>query len=161
MNLAEFCKKVNFLTLLGEKSEYLKDIKDKLPKNVSINYIKKKNSPTIVKKRYLDVVSKNKLFGVYKINDDNLDANQEKSLEKKFENLSKKSDLIVVSDYGHGFITQKISKQISNSKKFVALNAQTNANNIGYHSLRNYKNLNFVIINEKELRQELEIDTEI
>ena len=36
----------------------------------------------------------------------------------------------------------------------MALNAQTNANNIGYHSLRNYKNLNFVIINEKELRQE-------
>ena len=49
----------------------------------------------------------------------------------------------------------KISKKLSNFKKFVALNAQINANNIGYHSLKNYKNIDFVIINEKELRHEL------
>ena len=60
----------------------------------------------------------------------------------------------MVSDYGHGFISKKISKKLSNFKKFVALNAQINANNIGYHSLKNYKNIDFVIINER-LRHEL------
>ena len=76
-------------------------------------------------------------------------------IKRKFEILKKKSDLIIVSDYGHGFITKKISKLINNSKKFTALNAQINANNIGYHSLKNYKKIDFVIINERELRHEL------
>ncbi len=154
-NLAQFCKKVYLLTMLGQNSEFIKDIKKKLPKNVSISFIKKKKSPTIVKKRYLDLLSKTKLFGIYKINDDVLDSKQESSLNKKLETLKNKSDFVVVSDYGHGFISKKISKKISNFKKFVALNAQINANNIGYHSLKNYKNIDFVIINEKELRHEL------
>tara|TARA_B100000963_G_scaffold347522_1_gene353961 strand:- start:3615 stop:5132 length:1518 start_codon:yes stop_codon:yes gene_type:complete len=154
-NLAQFCKKVYLLTMLGENAEFIKEIKKKIPKNISLNFIKKKGSPTIVKKRYLDLFSKTKLFGIYKINDDILDLKQENNLNKKLENLKKKSDFIVVSDYGHGFISKKISKKISNFKKFVALNAQINANNIGYHSLKNYKNIDFVIINEKELRHEL------
>jgi len=155
INLAQFCKKVYLLTQLGENSEYLPEIRKQLPSNVVIDFIKKKNSPTIVKKRYLDVVSKTKLFGVYKINDDELDSKQEMSLIKKLEILKKKSNLIVVSDYGHGFITKKVSNRISRSNKFVALNAQINANNVGYHSLNNYRNINFVIINERELRHEL------
>ncbi len=154
-NLAQFCKKVFFLTMIGNNSEYLKDIKKKLPKNVKLIFIKKRGSPTIIKKRYLDSISKNKLFGIYKINDEYLKYDQEKLLIKKYEKYEKKSDMIVVSDYGHGFITKKLSQKITNSKKFVALNAQINANNIGYHSLVNYKKINCVIINERELRHEM------
>ena len=39
--------------------------------------------------------------------------------------------------------------------KFLSLNAQINASNIGYHTLRNYNNFNTLIINEKELRHEM------
>ena len=155
LNLSQFCKKINLLTVIGEKGDYLKEIKKKLPKNINLIFIKKKNSPTIVKKRYLDLPSMNKIFGVYDINDDDLNLKQEAELKKKFEKLKRKSDFILISDYGHGFITKKISKMISNSKKFIALNAQINANNIGFHTLKNYKNIDFVIINEKELRREL------
>ncbi len=155
LNLSQFCKKINLLTVIGEKGDYLKEIKKKLPKNINLIFIKKVDSPTIVKKRYLDLPSMNKIFGVYDINDDDLNLKQEAELKKKFEKLNRKSDFILISDYGHGFITKKISKIISNSKKFIALNAQINANNIGFHTLKNYKNIDFVIINEKELRHEL------
>lgn len=155
INLSQFCKKINLLTVIGEDSKYLKEIKKKLPKNINFIYIKKVGSPTIVKKRYLDLPSMNKLFGVYNINDSDLNLNQENDLKKKFLKLYKKSDFLLVSDYGHGFITKKIAQNISSSKKFVALNAQINANNIGFHTLKNYKNIDFVIINEKELRHEL------
>ena len=40
-------------------------------------------------------------------------------------------------------------------KNFVTLNAQINAANIGTHNINKYKNLNIVIINEQELRNEL------
>ncbi len=154
-NLSQYCKKVLLLTMIGEKSEYLKEIKNRLPKNIKIFYIKKEKSPTIIKKRYLDSVSKNKLLGVYKINDENLNKKQETNLNNKFNFLKDKSTFIVVSDYGHGFLTKKISRNIASQKKFVAINAQINANNIGYHSLENYKKVNCIIINEKELRHEM------
>ena len=50
------------------------------------------------------------------------------------------------------FIKAKDTRKIICSKSnFVALNAQINASNIGYHTIRNYKNFNTLIINEKEI----------
>ncbi|MDC3167233.1 PfkB family carbohydrate kinase, partial [Candidatus Pelagibacter sp.] len=44
---------------------------------------------------------------------------------------------------------------ISKKSKFLALNAQINAANRGFHTMDKYQNLNCVIINETELRHEL------
>ena len=117
--------------------------------------IKKKNSPTILKKRFLDSVSNNKVFGVYSINDDNLDFEN----EKLFNDLLKKNilshDLVIVSDYGHGLISKKSSNIICKMSKYLALNAQVNAANVGYHSMLKYQQVDCVIINVTELRHEL------
>ena len=61
--------------------------------------------------------------------------------------------MIITSDYGHGLINSKVAEFISN-KKFFALNAQLNAFNI-FHFLAKYNNINFLIINEAELRHEI------
>ena len=50
---------------------------------------------------------------------------------------------------------QKSANIICKNSKFLALNAQINAFNIGYHTIRNYKNFNTLIINEKEIRHEM------
>ena len=71
---------------------------------------------------------------------------------------------MVVSDYGHGFISKKSSKIICKKSNYLALNAQINAANVGYHSMRNYKNVDCVIVNDKEIHQEMReknIKTEI
>ena len=154
-HLSPFCNRISLLTMIGEKGEYLKDIKKNLPKNVSFEYIRKKNSPTILKRRFLDNVSNNKVFGVYTINDDILTKKEEKIFYNKLKRLIPKYDLIVVSDYGHGLVSNKSASLISKLSKYLALNAQVNAANIGYHSMRNYKNVDCVIINEKEIRHEL------
>ena len=154
-HLSQFCGKITLLSMLGEKSEFLQEIKKKLPKNIKFDYIKKKNSPTIVKKRFLDNINKNKILGVYKINDDTLTNLEEKLFISKLRKSLSSHDLIIVSDYGHGLISKKSSKIICKHSKYLALNAQINASNVGYHSMRNYKNINCVIINERELRHEL------
>ena len=64
-------------------------------------------------------------------------------------------DMVIVSDYGHGFISKEISKQISKQSIFSSLNAQINASNIGYHTMNNYRDIDCTIINESELRLEL------
>ena len=94
------------------------------------------------------------MLGVYEINDDNLNKSDELKLQKKLKKIIPKFDLVVVSDYGHGFISKNSAKLISKLSKYLALNAQINSSNVGYHTLKNYKNINCLIINEKEVRHE-------
>ena len=154
-HLSPFCKHISLLSMIGEKGEYLKEIKKKLPKNISFKYIRKKNSPTILKRRFLDHINKSKVMGVYTINDDILTKNEDKQFYNILKKIIPNYDLVIVSDYGHGLISSKSANLISKLSKYSAVNAQVNAANVGYHSMRNYKKIDCVIINEKEIRHEL------
>ena len=94
-------------------------------------------------------------MGVYTINDDILTKNEDKLFCNILKKMIPNYDLVIVSDYGHGLISSKNANLISKLSKFLALNAQINATNVGYHSMRNYRNIDCVIINEKEIRHEL------
>ena len=153
-NLSSFCKKITILTAIGEKKEHLKFIEQKLEKNIKFDYITKKNSPTIIKTKFLDKLNLNKLFGTYKFNDDLVSLNEENNLIKKFKKYAKSHDLVLVSDYGHGMIGNKFAQIVCRLSPFLSVNAQVNAANIGYHGLHKYNNLKLIIINESELRQE-------
>ncbi len=154
-NLSNFSDNVTLLSMLGEKKLYLKEINKFLPKTIKKDFIFKKNSPTIIKKRYVDNVSGSKLFGIYNFNDEMISKKNEHDFNKKLLSYIKKSDLVIVSDYGHGFISKRSAEIICKKSKFLAINAQVNAANIGYHTLKNYNNFNTLIINKKELRHEM------
>ena len=154
-HLSEFSDKVTIISSLGEQKDYLKKIKKGLPKKIKTNFIFKKNSPTIVKRRYVDHLTKSKVFGIYNINDEILNKKNEKIFNKLLKKEINKNDLVIVSDYGHGLISKKSAKLICKNSKFLALNAQVNASNIGYHTIRNYNNFDVLIINEKEIRHEM------
>ena len=141
--------------MLGEKGEFYQKIRKSLPKNIKTFFIRKKNSPTIIKKKYIDNINKNKLFGTYKINDDFLNKKNQKILTNYLKKNLRKYDLIIVSDYGHGFINQLTANLICKNAKFVSVNAQVNAANLGHNTISKYKKVDHVIINETELRQDL------
>ena len=154
-HLSEFVKKIDLISYLGFNDEYKKFIKKNIPNNVNPYFLKKKNSPTIVKKRIIDYTSNNKIIGLYNLNDEALSEENEKKLSAKIKNVIDKYDIVIVSDYGHGFISKKNAKLICNKAKFSSLNAQINSANIGYQTMKNYSSLNCVIINENELRHEM------
>lgn len=154
-HLSSFCKKIYFSTLVGSNKDFLLFIKKTLRKNVSTNFIFKKDSPTILKTRFIDKITNNKLLGVYDINEKKLNINQEQKLQKMIIKNSKNIDLILISDYGHSLISPETAKALISQKKLVCLNAQVNASNTGYHSLRKYKKIDTLIINENELRHEM------
>lgn len=154
-NLSQFSNKITVISMIGKKKEHLKDINKNLPKNIKTKFIYKENSPTIVKKRYVDIITQSKVIGTYNINDEILNKKDEITFNKLLNNEIKKNDLVIVSDYGHGFISKKSANLICKKSKFLALNAQVNASNIGLHTIRNYKNFNTLLINEKEIRHEM------
>ena len=114
---------------MGKEKFHTSFVKKLLRKKIIAHYFKKSEATTIVKKRYIDEVSKNKLLGAYTIDDQKLDDKNEKKLIKLIKNKTKLCDLILVSDYGHGFISKKTATVFNNSKIFFSLNAQINASN--------------------------------
>ncbi len=154
-NVSVFSKKVELISMIGHKKEYLKFIKKKLNKNINSFFLNKKNSPTILKKRFLDLINQNKVFGLYSLNQSMLTKSDELKLNKEIKNKIMKADLVIVSDYGHGFISNSTANLIKKYNKKLFLNTQINSANIGYHGLNKYKKINFLIINETELRHEL------
>jgi rfaE bifunctional protein kinase chain/domain len=154
-NISDFCKKITILSMLGQEKEYEKYIKKNLTKRIKSQFLYKSKSPTIVKKRYLEHITNNKVLGIYMLNDELLNKKDESIFEKMILKEIKEHDVVIVSDYGHGLITKKLAKLLCKNSKFLALNAQANASNTGYHSIQKYKGVNCVVINETELRQEL------
>ena len=154
-HLANFCNEVSVLSFLGEDDEYRSFIENNVEQNINLHLLNKADSPTIVKRRFVDNIDRKKILGVYSINDNRLNASDENLFIESFDKLSNDIDLVIVSDYGHGVITPKIAKHISKSKKFVSLNAQVNAANIGTHSIRKYNDIDCLIINANELCHEM------
>ena len=153
-NLSSFCRKVTILSYIGNKKNELKFVKNNLPKNVNFKHITKKNSPTILKTRFVEHINSTKLFGIHSLNDQQLAKNEEKLFLNLLKKEIHKSDIVLVSDYGHGLITEKICNFLMNNSKFLSVNAQLNAANIGFHTISKYKKSNLIIINENELRHE-------
>ena len=154
-NLSALVRNVNVLTSIGSIDSHKKKINDELNKNINFNFITKKNSPTILKKRFIESIDNTKLLGIYSFKEEEYLKEEENLLIKKLRNLKKNVDLIILSDYGHGFFSKKLRKEISKLSNFIAINAQVNSSSIGYHTISKYKKAHLVLMNEKELRHEL------
>ncbi len=151
-HLSSISKNIKILTYLGDKKTELKFIKSSLQKNVSIEYIKKEKSPTIVKSRLVDRYSKNKIIGLYDINDNELNIKEENKIINYLNKNINKFDMVLAVDYGHGLLTEKIINLIQKKSKFLAVNTQLNALNSSFHSIFKYKKINYLCIHEGELR---------
>ncbi len=154
-NISEIVNNIKILSLIGDQNTDLDFIKKNLNKRIKLNFIKKENSPTILKKRFVDEIDSKKLLGVYKINDDSISHKHKLKLKKTIINEISKVDTVIVVDYGHGFLDSELSDMISKKSKFICVNTQINSFNVGTQRINKYKSPDCLIINESELRHEL------
>tara|TARA_Y100001970_G_C14259237_1_gene878284 strand:- start:5153 stop:6691 length:1539 start_codon:yes stop_codon:yes gene_type:complete len=154
--IAEFCDKVDLITDFGNTNSNLNFIRKKLDKRVNWKFFVKENAPTIEKTRFIDQYTKNKIIGVYDLNQEYIDKKTEESVLSYISKKIKNYDLILVVDYGHGLLTPKLINFLQNSNKFLSVNAQLNSFNYGYNNISKYKKkCNYICIHENELRSEL------
>lgn len=151
-HISSFCKHVSLLTDSGESKSYNEFVSRKLNNNVSITTYSEKGRVFTVKKRYVGNFQKNKLFEVSDINDSYLGSKIIKSICNDIIEKSKKVDLVVVADFGHFFINDKVKKTLENLDNYLCLNVQTNSSNYGFNLFTKYKKANFLSIDEKEVR---------
>ena len=153
-HLSDFGKKIKIVSYLGDYNTRKEFIYKSLKSNIYFDFISKKHSPTIIKSKIVDTSNNSKLLGLYEFNDKKLTKKEEENLTNKIKKKLNNFDVVIVSDYGHSFINQKTANSLSKNKN-VIVNTQLNSANLGYHTIGKYKNCNWAIINEVELRHEL------
>ncbi len=154
-NVSNFTNNVSYLSFLGKQKNQESFVMKSLSKNIKKKFFYKEDSPTINKKRYIDKVSNSKILGVYSMNDEALSSKNEKNLYNWINKHVSKFDAVIVTDYGHGMISQNIANLICKKSKYLAVNSQINASNSSYQNINKYKNFDLLVINEGELRHEL------
>jgi bifunctional ADP-heptose synthase (sugar kinase/adenylyltransferase) len=141
--------------MLGQYETEESFIREHLAGNINPLFFYKENSPTIVKQRFvLEGPTIQKLFEVHKINHLDLNASQQSSLHDLIISRIDNFDLVLVVDFGHGFISQSTAKLISEKAKFLAVNTQTNSGNRGFNVISKYPSADFICLNDLEVRLE-------
>ena len=97
--------------------------------------------PIIRKVRLIDEIYFRKLFEVHYHGE-----------RKAAEPLSLDYDAIVVADFGHGAVTQPLMEAFYRSGRFLALDVQTNASNIGFNLITKYPKADYIVMDEPEAR---------
>ncbi|MCB9358481.1 hypothetical protein H6503_00990 [Candidatus Woesearchaeota archaeon] len=151
-HVSSYVKDVTVLTLIGDHDDEKGFIEGSVRENVKLDLFVKKNSPTNLKKRYLSKQRNEKLFKVEHMNDHPVSDELQKKIISYIEKNAGKYDMVIVGDFGHGFIDEGIVDSIEKNSKYLAVNVQTNGANIGFNYVTKYNSPDFISMDLREVQ---------
>ncbi|MBF0095229.1 MAG: adenylyltransferase/cytidyltransferase family protein [Alphaproteobacteria bacterium] len=151
-HVAGFCRQVEVLTILGDRDSHESLIRDAIKPNVVLNALRRPNTPTTRKCRFIDPTSLRKMFEVYFMDDTPVRGKLEEKCRRYLGERMADFDLVVVTDFGHGFLTPGIVSTLTEKAPFLAVNCQSNSANHGFNLITKYSKADFVCIDSQEAR---------
>lgn len=150
-HVSQFVKNVDLLTGLGRLNSHEDFIRNKLQNNINPIFTYFKDAPTVTKRRFVDS-DLAKFFEVYFFQDNpEFEDHGKQALSWLDQNLAN-YDLVVVADFGNGFISDAMVQILCKKSAYLAVNTQINSGNRGFHVINRYSRADFVSLNEPELR---------
>ena len=150
-HVSQFVKDVTLVTGLGDIDSHEDFIRSKLEQNIELVIEYFVQAPTVTKRRFVDS-DLNKFFEVYFYQEEPVLKAKGDRIIKWLQSNLKKYDVVIVADFGNGFINKQMVNVLTNNSKFLAVNTQINSGNRGYHVISQYERADFVSLNEPELR---------
>jgi rfaE bifunctional protein nucleotidyltransferase chain/domain len=151
-HVASFCGDVHLVTCLGGEDSQEQFVRDHLRPDVAPRFFVRPDAPTITKRRYMWEPSLVKLFEVVLMEDAPLPATLEDELLRYLDGALPGYDVVIVADYGHGFLSQRAAAVLGARARFLAVNTQANAANLGFNLITRYPRVDYACIDEPELR---------
>ena len=150
-HIAGLSKDVTLVTITGNDNELFRPLlNEKMKPNVKIINFVRPEAKTIIKRRFVN--SNQKLFEICYLNDNPIDLKLEKKIKLKLNEIIHSYDLVIVSDFGHGFLTDNLVDMICKKAKLLAVNTQTNGANMGFNFITRYSNIDYAALDELEIR---------
>ncbi len=153
-HVSNFCDQVSVLTFLGGENSQIGFVKENLNDNVEELFLFRDRSPTIVKRRFIDQYFFTKLFEIYEMDDHDLAAEEDRQFCTLLNERLPEFDVVIVVDFGHGMISKNAIEILCEKSRFLAVNAQSNAGNLGYHTISTYPRADYACMAENEIRLE-------
>lgn len=154
-HVAAFCDQVGMLTSLGTRDSQEDFIREKLDAKIDKMFLYMNNVPTIVKRRFVELYPLQKLFEVYiMMNEGEDNTAQSQALCAKLREVLPEYDVVIVTDYGHGFLGPEAVDILCNQARFLAVNTQANAGNHGFNTVSKYHRADYICVSEGEIRLE-------
>ena len=153
-HVANFSNNVSMLAMLGAQATQEDFAKEKTGDSIEKLFFYKSDSPTIVKRRFLESYLSQKLFEVYEINDDELDSVQSEELCRTLREIVPEFDVVIVADYGHSMLTADAIDVLCKNARFLAVNTQANAGNRGFNFISKYPRADLVCLANHEITLE-------
>lgn len=151
-HLNEFAAEVHMVSVLGRQNDQMEAIQPKLSEEITTKFFYREDGPTPTKRRYMSEFLNSKVFEVTYMNDEDMDPGLEAEIIEYLGQQIPNYDLVLISDFGHGLITSGIKEFLCNADVFVSVNAQTNSNNYGYNYITKYHGVDYISIDENEIR---------
>jgi bifunctional ADP-heptose synthase (sugar kinase/adenylyltransferase) len=152
-HVASLSDHVHVVTCLGLEDTREQFIRDHLRPHVTTKFFYRPDASTIVKRRFIEPdLSLSKMFEVSFFDDSPLAPDLEQSVCEYLRGVLDAYDLVIVIDYGHGFMGSDIVKTLSDARTFLAVNAQANSANFGFNLITKYPRADYVCIDEPEMR---------
>jgi bifunctional ADP-heptose synthase (sugar kinase/adenylyltransferase) len=151
-HLAGFCETVGLVTCLGASDSREDFVRKHLKPNVRPDLFVRPDGPTTVKRRYVRNFMVRNLFEISYFNDAPLPAEVDAEICQRLGAIVGDYDLVVVADFGHGFMSAKMVELLCSRAKFLAVNSQLNSINYGFNVITRYPRVDYVCIDEQELR---------
>lgn len=150
--LAVFCGTVDLVTCLGSRDAREDFIRGQLRPNVHPTFLRRDDTCTVLKRRYVEPAFLNKLFQVSFLDDAPLPRAVENELCGLLRKAGRGYDLVCVADYGHGLLGPRAVRTLAGTPAWLALNVQTNSANLGFNVVTRYPRADYICIDEPELR---------
>jgi bifunctional ADP-heptose synthase (sugar kinase/adenylyltransferase) len=154
-HVAGFADGVGVVTFLGARAPDEEFVRERLPRHVEKMFLRRPEGGTIVKRRFVESYFLTKLFEVYDFADVPMSDAESDALCRSLRESLPRYDVVVVFDYGHGMLTQPAIALLCGGARFLAVNTQSNAGNLGFHTISRYPKADYVCIAEHELRLDM------
>ena len=110
---------------------------------------------TIVKTRFVDQHTGGKVFETYEMTDEPITSAEDIEFAELLREAANDADVILVADYGHGLMTERVIASLALAPGLVAVNTQSNAGNRGFNSISRYPRVDVLSLNGGEVSLEL------
>lgn len=150
-HVSEFSNDVTLITHIGADALTQELISTKLNPKINKKFFSDPKYPTLVKKRYISSYTGSKAFEVYNKEPDGVKLPEDEICSYLENNLSS-FDLVILADFGHGMITDRIKEIVCQKSKYLAVNVQTNSGNIGFNLITKMSRADYISLTAEELQ---------
>ncbi|MDX2226065.1 MAG: adenylyltransferase/cytidyltransferase family protein [Verrucomicrobiae bacterium] len=154
-HIKQFCPQTHLLSLAGTETWADAEIRRHVA-GADDRIIRHEKFTTIIKHRFVEPIAEGKeLSKLFSVNFIDAAPPAEEVVDlilSRLDRMLRDYDLVVVADFGHGLLQEKIRGLIQAQARFMALNCQTNSNNHGFNIItRQYHRADCFSLDEMEI----------